>query len=88
MNGRFKFALVASSTCIVVLLRFGAVRGRGAPAGDTPYTQLGVYTDVLPGEDISDRPAPEDSVPGLLDLIRGELPSGRYRVAELEGAAA
>lgn len=47
MNGRFKFALVASSTCLVVLLLFGAVRGRGAPAGDQPYTQLGVYTDVL-----------------------------------------
>jgi carboxyl-terminal processing protease len=28
-------------------LLFGAVRGRGAPAGDQPYTQLGVYTDVL-----------------------------------------
>jgi carboxyl-terminal processing protease len=30
-----------------MLLLFGAVRGRGAPAGDQPYTQLGVYTDVL-----------------------------------------
>jgi carboxyl-terminal processing protease len=47
MTGRFKFAVVASSTCLVVLLLFGAVRGRGAPAGDQPYTQLGVYTDVL-----------------------------------------
>ena len=47
MNGRFKFAVVASSTCLVILLLFGAVRGRGAPAGDQPYTQLGVYTDVL-----------------------------------------
>jgi len=47
MNGRFKFAVVATSTCLVVVLLFGAVRGRGAPAGDQPYTQLGVYTDVL-----------------------------------------
>ena len=47
MTGRFKFAVVASSTCLVILLLFGAVRGRGAPAGDQPYTQLGVYTDVL-----------------------------------------
>jgi len=47
MTGRFKFAVVASSTCLVVLLLFGAVRGRSAPAGDQPYTQLGVYTDVL-----------------------------------------
>ena len=47
MTGRFKFAVVASSTCLVVLLLFGAVRGRGAATGDQPYTQLGVYTDVL-----------------------------------------
>jgi carboxyl-terminal processing protease len=47
MTGRFKFAVVASSTCLVILLLFGAVRGRSAPAGDQPYTQLGVYTDVL-----------------------------------------
>ncbi len=47
MTGRLKFAVVATSTCLVVLLLFGAVRGRGAPAGDQPYTQLGVYTDVL-----------------------------------------
>jgi carboxyl-terminal processing protease len=47
MNGRVKFTVVASSTCLVVLLLFGAVRGRGAATGDQPYTQLGVYTDVL-----------------------------------------
>ena len=35
--------------------------------------------EAFPGEDVSDRPAPEDSVPGLLDLARGELPSGRYQ---------
>ena len=32
----------------------------------------------LPGEDISDRPGPEASVPGLLALITGDQPSGRY----------
>jgi NAD(P)-dependent dehydrogenase (short-subunit alcohol dehydrogenase family) len=42
---------------------------------------------AFPGEDISDRPPPEDSVPGLLALIEGSLPSGRYRAAELAGAA-
>jgi NAD(P)-dependent dehydrogenase (short-subunit alcohol dehydrogenase family) len=47
-----------------------------------------MHQDAFPGEDISDRPPPEDSVPGLLELIRGELPSGRYRVAELRGAPA
>jgi NAD(P)-dependent dehydrogenase (short-subunit alcohol dehydrogenase family) len=41
--------------------------------------------DAFPGEDISDRPPPEDSVPGLLALIEGSLPSGRYRAAEVAG---
>ena len=39
--------------------------------------------DAFPGEDISDRPPPEDSVPGLLALIDGSLPSGRYQAREL-----
>jgi NAD(P)-dependent dehydrogenase (short-subunit alcohol dehydrogenase family) len=39
--------------------------------------------EAFPGEDISDRPLPEASVPGLLALLEGELPSGRYRTAEL-----
>jgi NAD(P)-dependent dehydrogenase (short-subunit alcohol dehydrogenase family) len=39
--------------------------------------------DAFPGEDISDRPPPEDSVPGLLALIEGSLPSGRYQAREL-----
>jgi NAD(P)-dependent dehydrogenase (short-subunit alcohol dehydrogenase family) len=39
--------------------------------------------EAFPGEDISDRPPPEESVPGLLALLEGELPSGRYRAAEL-----
>jgi NAD(P)-dependent dehydrogenase (short-subunit alcohol dehydrogenase family) len=37
-----------------------------------------MHQEAFPGEDISDRPPPEDSVPGLLALIEGELPSGRY----------
>jgi hypothetical protein len=44
--------------------------------------------DAFPGEDISDRPPPEDSVPGLLALIGGTLPSGRYRAAETAAAGA
>ena len=39
--------------------------------------------DAFPGEDISDRPPPEESVPGLLALIDGSLPSGRYQAREL-----
>jgi NAD(P)-dependent dehydrogenase (short-subunit alcohol dehydrogenase family) len=37
-----------------------------------------MHQAAFPGEDISDRPLPEISVPGLLALIEGELPSGRY----------
>jgi NAD(P)-dependent dehydrogenase (short-subunit alcohol dehydrogenase family) len=44
--------------------------------------------DAFPGEDISDRPPPEESVPGLLELIEGELPSGAYRARELVAASA
>jgi NAD(P)-dependent dehydrogenase (short-subunit alcohol dehydrogenase family) len=39
--------------------------------------------EAFPGEDISDRPPPEESVPGLLALIDGERPSGRYRARDL-----
>jgi NAD(P)-dependent dehydrogenase (short-subunit alcohol dehydrogenase family) len=42
-----------------------------------------MHQDAFPGEDISDRPPPEESVPGLLGLIDGSLPSGRYRASEL-----
>ena len=42
-----------------------------------------LHQDAFPGEDISDRPLPEESVPGLLELIEGELPSGRYAAREL-----
>ncbi|HZN15675.1 MAG TPA: SDR family oxidoreductase [Acidimicrobiales bacterium] len=37
-----------------------------------------MHQDAFPGEDISDRPPPEDSVPGLLELIATRPPSGRY----------
>jgi NAD(P)-dependent dehydrogenase (short-subunit alcohol dehydrogenase family) len=42
-----------------------------------------MHQEAFPGEDISDRPPPEESVPGLLALIEGDLPSGRYRASEL-----
>jgi NAD(P)-dependent dehydrogenase (short-subunit alcohol dehydrogenase family) len=47
-----------------------------------------MHQDAFPGEDISDRAPPEESVPGLLALIEGELPSGRYAARELAAAAA
>jgi NAD(P)-dependent dehydrogenase (short-subunit alcohol dehydrogenase family) len=43
---------------------------------------------AFPGEDISDRPLPETSVPGLLALITGEYPSGRYKARALDTAVA
>ena len=64
------------------------------------HPQLRVYTvdpgdmrtrmhqEAFPGEDISDRPAPEESVPGLRALIDGDEPSGRYRAADLVPAHA
>ena len=42
-----------------------------------------MHQEAFPGEDISDRPLPEESVPGLLELIEGELPSGRYEARAL-----
>jgi NAD(P)-dependent dehydrogenase (short-subunit alcohol dehydrogenase family) len=45
-----------------------------------------MHQEAFPGEDISDRPPPEASVPGLLRLIEGDLPSGRYLARELAPA--
>jgi NAD(P)-dependent dehydrogenase (short-subunit alcohol dehydrogenase family) len=42
-----------------------------------------MHQAAFPGEDISDRPAPETVVPALLALVDGDLPSGRYRAAGL-----
>jgi NAD(P)-dependent dehydrogenase (short-subunit alcohol dehydrogenase family) len=42
-----------------------------------------MHQEAFPGEDISDRPLPEVSVPGLVALIDGSLPSGRYRAREV-----
>jgi NAD(P)-dependent dehydrogenase (short-subunit alcohol dehydrogenase family) len=39
--------------------------------------------EAYPEEDVSDRPPPEDSVPGLLRLLDEDLPSGRYQAKEM-----
>jgi len=39
--------------------------------------------EAFPDEDISDRPLPEESVPGFVKLLSGDLPSGRYEAREL-----
>jgi NAD(P)-dependent dehydrogenase (short-subunit alcohol dehydrogenase family) len=46
-----------------------------------------MHQEAFPGEDISDRPPPEESVPGFIALIEGEHPSGRYRSADLTRVA-
>ena len=42
-----------------------------------------MHQEAFPGEDISDRPPPEESVPGVVELIESGLPSGRYRAREV-----
>ena len=42
-----------------------------------------MHQDAFPGEDISDRPLPETSVPGFLALIEGAFASGRYSSPKL-----
>jgi NAD(P)-dependent dehydrogenase (short-subunit alcohol dehydrogenase family) len=42
-----------------------------------------MHQDAFPGEDISDRPEPESSVPGLYALVTSSAPSGRYQAREL-----
>lgn len=46
-----------------------------------------LHQAAFPGEDISDRPPPEASVPGLLALLGRETPSGRYRVEDVSEEA-
>ncbi len=47
-----------------------------------------MHQEAFPGEDISDRPLPETSVPGLLALIGGDYPSGRYAARTLAAPVA
>jgi NAD(P)-dependent dehydrogenase (short-subunit alcohol dehydrogenase family) len=47
-----------------------------------------LHQEAFPGEDISDRPLPETSVPGLLHLLESDLPSGRYKAREVLEVAA
>jgi NAD(P)-dependent dehydrogenase (short-subunit alcohol dehydrogenase family) len=49
------------------------------------HTQM--HQEAFPGEDISDRPPPEASVPGLVELLEGDYASGRYRASEVAPGA-
>ena len=42
-----------------------------------------MHQEAFPGEDISDRPLPEESVPGLVHLLTGDLSSGRFAARDL-----
>ncbi|MBV9768020.1 MAG: PDZ domain-containing protein [Bryobacterales bacterium] len=46
MTRRFKFLVASTSTCLVFVLLFGAMRGKSASPEDT-YRHLAVYTEVL-----------------------------------------
>ncbi|GAB3048933.1 SDR family oxidoreductase [Intrasporangium mesophilum] len=63
--------------------------GIRAYAVDPGDMRTAMHQDAFLGEDISDRPLPEEvAVPGILALLDARPPSGRYRAADLrEGAA-
>lgn len=43
-----------------------------------------MHQEAYPGEDISDRPSARESVPGLLAILEGDYPSGRYIAKEIQ----
>jgi NAD(P)-dependent dehydrogenase (short-subunit alcohol dehydrogenase family) len=45
-----------------------------------------MHQDAFPGEDITDRPPPDVSVPGLMALITGDHRSGRYEARTMVSA--
>jgi NAD(P)-dependent dehydrogenase (short-subunit alcohol dehydrogenase family) len=61
--------------------------GLAAYAVDPGDMRTEMHQAAFPGEDISDRPAPEAVVPALLQLIATRPPSGRVRAADLAGAS-
>src|ERR1700719_3813097 len=46
MSSRIKYFVASTSTCLVFVLLFGAMRGKSAAPEDT-YRHLAVYTEVL-----------------------------------------
>src|SRR4051812_45020877 len=45
-----------------------------------------MHQEAFPGEDVSDRPPPEESVPGLIALVEGGQASGRWQAREIAPA--
>lgn len=61
-------------------------RGVHVYAVDPGDMRTDMHQAAFPGEDISDRPEPEASVPAILALIDGDHTSGRYRATEVVGS--
>ena len=57
-------------------------------AVDPGDMRTAMHQAAFPGEDISDRPEPSESVPGFLQLLDTRPASGRYKAAELVPAVA
>jgi NAD(P)-dependent dehydrogenase (short-subunit alcohol dehydrogenase family) len=64
----------------VLAAEFPAVTVWSVDPGDL---RTAMHQAAFPGEDISDRPEPSTVVPGFLELIGSDRPSGRFRAAEL-----
>ncbi len=69
----------------VLAVEFPALTVWSVDPGDL---RTAMHQAAFPGDDISDRPEPATVVPGFLELIGSERPSGRYRAAELLSAGA
>jgi NAD(P)-dependent dehydrogenase (short-subunit alcohol dehydrogenase family) len=59
----------------------------GVYAVDPGDMNTRMHQEAFPGEDISDRPPPEASVPGVVEILTGHRPSGRYRARALPAEA-
>ncbi len=69
-------------------LTLAAEEGLTGYVVDPGDMRTAMHQDAFPGEDISDRPPPEDVVPRLLALLAARPPSGRYRAAAYAPARA
>jgi NAD(P)-dependent dehydrogenase (short-subunit alcohol dehydrogenase family) len=82
--GAYAASKAALDHVILTLAEENGLRGYAVDPGDM---RTAMHQQAFPGEDISDRPLPEAVVPGLVSLLGGGQPSGRYRLADLATAA-
>lgn len=85
MNRRFQYAVVSTSTCLVALLLFGAVRGRSASNNEQPYRHLAVFSEVLSKikSDYVEEPDLKGVTAGALNgLLESIDPFGSYLSAD------